>query len=146
MKFSSEKSVTEQFEECVFSFLLRIFFSCAFVYEFVLFVFPFVFVFLSSWLLLKGKPFVWEECHWAIWGLQKSSGESWWYNQFKYFFIIIIKITIITIIIIIAIIIIIIGTFFPVIRVKRCFDVRKKEDQVARIGGGFSLIWAMPES
>ena len=31
--------------------------------------------------------------------------------------------------------------FFPVIRVKRCFDVRKKEDQVARIGGwgGFFL-------
>ena len=37
--------------------------------------------------------------------------------------------------------------FFPVIRVKRCFDVRKKEDQVARIGGwGVLLIWAMPES
>ena len=38
--------------------------------------------------------------------------------------------------------------FFPVIRVKRRFDVRKKEDQVARIGGwwGGSLIWAMPES
>ena len=39
---------------------------------------------------------------------------------------------------------------FTVMRAKRRFDVRKKGDQVARIGGrggwgGVYLIWAMPE-